>query len=153
MKEIRNLTKEAVLISEDSSFRDAIELMVKKQTNSLLVVDGEGRLIGEVNVSDLLDAIVPLDVDGDHIDAILGTEAAFGKAAKEAEDKAVSEFMQVDIQSVFVDDTLLTIAATAIAHQTAHIPIVDHENHPLGVISRRALKHILAKYLGIKDSN
>lgn len=152
MKEIRDLTKEAVLISEDSSFREAIELMVKKQTNSLLVVDGEGKLIGEVNVSDLLDAVIPLDVDGDHIDAILGTEAAFEKAAKEAEDKAVSEFMQVDIQSVFVDDTLLTIAATAIAHQTAHIPIVDHENRPLGVISRRALKHILAKFLGIKDS-
>lgn len=152
MKEIRDLTKEAVLISEDSSFREAIELMVKKQTNSLLVVDEEGKLIGEVNVSDLLDAVIPLDVDGDHIDAILGTEAAFEKAAKEAEDKAVSEFMQVDIQSVFVDDTLLTIAATAIAHQTAHIPIVDHENRPLGVISRRALKHILAKFLGIKDS-
>jgi CBS domain-containing protein len=48
---------------------------------------------------------------------------------------------------------LITIAGTAIAHQTAHIPIVDHDNHPIGVISRRGLKHILAKYLGIKDAS
>ncbi len=151
--EIRDLTKEAVLISEDSSFRDAIALMVSKKTNSLLVIDEDGKLSGEVNVSDLLNAIVPEYGDPDNIMENLGTEKGFGDAVKDATDKPVADFMTVDVQPVHVDDTLLTIASTAIANETQHIPIVDNENRPIGVISRRGLKHILAKYLGIKDSN
>ena len=151
--EIRDLTKEAVLISEDSTFRDAIALMVSKQTNSLLVINEDGELTGEVNVSDLLNAIVPEYGEPDTILEELGTEKGFGDAVKNATDKKVSDFMSVDIQAVHVDDSLLTIASTAIAHETQHIPIVDHDNHPIGIISRRGLKHILAKYLGIKDAN
>ena len=150
--EIRDLAKEAVIISEDSTYHDAIALMVAKQTNSLLVINDDGELTGEVNVSDLLDAIVPMDIDADSIETKLGTEESFAKAVKYASDKEVRDFMTIDIQPVRVDDSLITIAATAIAHQTAHIPIVDHDNHPIGIISRRGLKHILAQYLGIADS-
>ncbi len=151
--EIRDLTKEAVLISEDATFREAIALMVKKQTNSLLVVGENGILTGEVDVSDLLDAIVPTNLDGDHVLSRLGTEELFEMAVKDAEEKGVRDFMNTDFQSVYADDSLITIAGIAIAHQTAHIPVVDHDERPIGVISRRGLKHILAKYLGIKDTH
>jgi len=150
--EIRKLAKEAVLVNEDATFREAIELMIRRQTNSLLVVNEEGVLTGEVKVSDLLDAIVPLEIDADAVLTDLGTEEGFAKAVKDTEAMEVRDFMSVDIQPIYVDDTLISIAGTAISHQTAHIPIVDHDNHPIGIISRRGLKHILAKYLGIKDS-
>ena len=149
---MRDITKEAILIAEDASFHDAIALMMKKHTNSLLVVGEGGVLTGEVNVSDLLDAIVPMDLDGDHVAKQLGNEELFEMAVKDASDIEVRDFMNTDFQSVHANDSLLTIAATAIAHQTAHIPVVDHEDRPIGVISRRGLKHILAKYLGIKDT-
>lgn len=149
--EIRDLTKEAVLINENSTFRDTIALMVSKQTNSLLVVNDDGLLVGEVKVSDLLDAIVPMNLDPEDVDKTLGDEEAFRKAVRDASDTEVRDFMTIDIQPVHVDDSLIRIAGTAIAHRTAHIPIVDHDDHPIGVISRRGLKHILAGYLGIKD--
>ena len=149
--EIRDITREAVLISENATFREAITLMVNKGTNSLLVVGESGVLVGEVNVSDLLDAIVPTNLDGDHVITRLGSEELFEMAVQDASDIAVCDFMNTDIQSVHADDSLITIAGTAIAHQTAHIPIVDHEDKPIGVISRQGLKHILAKYLNIKD--
>ena len=151
--EIRDLTKEAVLISEDATFREAIALMMKKQTNSLLVVGENGTLTGEVDVPDLLDAIVPTNLDGDHVLSRLGTEELFEIAVKDAEGKEVRDFMNTDFQSVYADDSLITIAGIAIAHQTAHIPVVDHDDRPIGVISRRGLKHILAKYLGIRDAH
>lgn len=149
--EIRDLAKEAVVISEDSTFHDAIALMVSKQTNALLVVDEDGRLSGEVGVSDLLGATVPEDVDPDDVLENLSTEEGFGSAVRAASEKEVRDFMTVDIQPVHVDDSLLAIAGTAIAHGTQHIPIVDHDERPIGVISRRGLKHILAQYLGIRD--
>lgn len=149
---ITDIIKDAVVINQESTFYDAVELMVKKQTNSLLVTDDDGILMGEIKVSDLLDAIVPEYLDGDSIAANFATEEMFDEAVKNATLKPVSEFMTVDIQPVHVDDSLMSIAATAIAHQTAHIAIVDHDNIPIGVVSRRGLKHILAKYLNIQDS-
>jgi CBS domain-containing protein len=150
--EMRDLTKEAVLISENATFRDAITLMVKQQTNSLLVIGEDGKLTGEVNVSDLLDAIVPKNLDGDSALESFGTEESFKEAVKNAGDVEVSDFMNTGYASVHTSDSLIDIAGTAIAHQTEHIPVVDNDERPLGVISRRGLKHILAKYLGIKDS-
>ena len=150
--DIKKLAKEAVVINENGTFREAIEIMVKNQTNSLLVVDTDGILVGEIKVSELLDAIVPESFDGDMVEKMLGTEEKFAEAVINAEDRGVKDFMSYDIQTVHAEDELITIAGTAIAHDTAHIPIVDQDNRPIGIISRRGLKHILAKYLGIKDS-
>ena len=141
-----------MLISKDATFRDAINLMISKKTNSLLVVDDEGKLCGEIAVSDLLNAIVPEYSDPDAIVDGLGTEKGFQAAVKGAENSLVFDFMSMDVEAVHVDDTLLTIASTALTHGTMHIPIVDHDNRPIGVISRRGIKQILAKYLGIKET-
>ncbi len=150
--EIRDLAKEAVVITEDATFHDAISLMVMKQTNSLLVVDDDGRLSGEIGMSDLLNAIVPEYIDPEEMLGKLNTEEGFAEAINNASGKEVRDFMTVDIQPIHVDDTLLAISSTAIAYGTQHIPIVDHDSRPIGVISRRGLKHILAKHLGIPDS-
>lgn len=150
--EIRQFAKEAVLIPENASLREAVEIMVRKQTNSLLVTNESGALVGVVNVSDLFDAIVPRYLDADRIENSLKDDAAFRTAVQNAEDTLVNEFMNTDFEAVHTDDSLLTIASTAIAHQTAHLPVVDHDDRPIGFISRRGLKHILAKYLNIKDN-
>ncbi len=150
--EIRDLAKEAVIIPEDATFRDAIALMVSKQTNSLLVINEDGGLVGEVNVSDLLDATVPEYFDGDTVTEGFASDEAFREAVENAALKPVKDFMTTDIEPVHIGDSLLTIAATAIAHKTAHIPVVDLDDRPIGFISRRGLKHILAQYLDIADS-
>jgi CBS domain-containing protein len=149
--EIRDLAKEAVIISEDSTFRDALSLMMHRQTNSLIVVDDDGKLSGEIGVSDLLNAIIPDYLEPDKVLEELATEEGFGKAVQDAEGREVRDFMSVDVEPVNVDDNLLAIAGTAIAHGSQHIPVIDHEGRPIGVISRRGLKHILASYIGIKE--
>lgn len=149
--ELRDITKEAVTIGEDASFKEALSLMVSKQTNSLLVVNDEGKLSGEVGVSGLLDAIVPEYLDGDGIAAHFATEDMFKDAVEDAADMPVREFMTVEVNAVRADEGLMSVAATAIAQGRASVPVVDHDNRPVGVISRRGLKHILAKYLHIED--
>ncbi len=149
--EIRDLAKEAVVVSEDTTFRDAISLMVSKETNNILVVDEDGRLSGEISVSDLMNGIIPDYLEPDKVLEELSTEDGFARAVKTAGDKLVSDFMSVDFEAVHVEDNLLAIAGIAIAHSTESIPVVDQDDHPIGVISRKGLKHILAEYLGIKS--
>jgi len=147
--EAKEITKEAVLISEIDSFSDALKKMVSEKTNTLLVVDEEGRLSGEVSVTDLLDAVVPEYLDGDSIMENFMSEETFQQAVLGAADKPVELFMNRDFTAVNLSDGLLPIAANAIAHQRARIPVVDVDNRPIGIISRQGLKHILARFLGV----
>ena len=150
--EVKDIVKEAVIIGQDASFKEAVSKMISEQTNTLLVTDEEGKLVGEVSVSDLLDAIVPEYLDGDNIAAHFATEEMFEEAVKDATEQQVEFFMNHDFSAVEMTDGLMTVAATAIGHQRARIPVVDSEGRPIGIISRQGLKHIIAKTLGIKDS-
>lgn len=150
--EVKDILKPAVTVTESASFREALSAMISGKTNSLLVVDNDGKLVGEVSVADLLDAIVPEYLDGDSIAAHFATEEMFEEAVRDTEEKQVEFFMSRDFSTVEMDDGLMAVAATAIAHQRARIPVVDADGRPVGVISRQGLKHIIAQFLGIKDS-
>ncbi|MFT5036494.1 MAG: putative transcriptional regulator [Candidatus Azotimanducaceae bacterium] len=150
--EVKDILKEAVTISEEASFTQAIGAMIEKQTNTLLVTDTDGLLVGVVSVADLLDAIVPEYLDGDSIAAHFATEDMFKEAVKDTQEKQVQFFMSHDFSTVEMDDGLMAVAATAIAHQRGRIPVVDTDGRPVGIISRQGLKHIIGNFLGIKDS-
>jgi len=149
--DVKDITKDAVLISEEATFTDALRKMITEQTNTLLVVDTDGALCGEVGVTDLLDAIVPEHLDGDSIETNFATTEMFQEAVKNAAEKPVHHFMSRDFTAVDLRDGLMAVTATAIGHQRARIPVVDSENRPIGIISRRGLKQILGQFLGIDD--
>jgi CBS domain-containing protein len=150
--EVKDIVKDAVVINEETTFREALSAMLNGKTNTLLVVDEDGKLSGEITVADLLDAIVPDYLDGDTIAANFATPEMFEEAVKNAESQEVRFFMSQDYNAVELDDGLMTVATTAIAHQRARIPVVDKEDRPVGIISRQGLKHILAEFLGIEDT-
>ena len=149
--ELKDVTKEAAIIDLGATFEDAVRKMIKEQANALIVVDDEGKFAGEVNVSDLFEAIVPEYLDGDTVLTHFQDEAAFVKAVKEASEKPVEDFISRDAEPVVITDSIMNVAAVAIAHQHSRIPVVDHSDRPIGVISRRGLKQIIGNYLGITE--
>ena len=149
--EVADIIKEAHIIGEESTFAEALTKMIRSQTNTLLVVDEEGKLTGELSVADFLDAVVPMDVDGDDVLEHFASEDQFEAAIKEARDTPVSLFMSYDFDTVGIHDGLFEVAATAVSRQRARIPVIDKEGRPVGIISRQGLKHILGDFLNIKD--
>lgn len=147
----KKIMKPAAVIGEQDSFFDAVQKMITEQTNSLLVIGENGQLVGEISVTDLLDAIVPEYLDGDSIAAHFASEAMFEEAIQDTRNKEVRYFMDSNIAPVTEDEGMMAIAAAAIAGQKARIPVVDQEGRPLGIISRRGLKHIIAHSLGIEE--
>jgi len=145
--ELKDITKEAVIISENGTFGEALDLMLNKHTNTLLVANDDGVLVGEVSVSDLFEGMIPLAEDGDAALAHFQSEENFKQAVHAAKEKPVFEFMSADFHAITPGDDLVSIAAIAVGHNRARMPIVDHENHPIGMVSRQGLKQILGKYL------
>jgi CBS domain-containing protein len=147
MNRLETIIKKAVIIPEATTFAEALHTMNTGHTNTLLVVDESGKLCGEVSVSDLFDAIIPTNTSGDQAFAQLEDEAAFKAAVHAAKDTAVAEFMSTDFDTVTPDGSLLEVAAVAIGQGRARIAVVDHDNRPVGIISRSGLKQLLEAYL------
>ncbi len=150
--EVKDITKPAITINENATFEDTVRTMVAKQTNSLLVVDDDGVLVGEVGMSDILDAIVPEYLDGDSINTHFTDAETFNQAISDARGELVKDFMSMSVDTAEAKDSLVTIAAIAIASGRTHIPVVDIDGKPIGIISRRGVKHIVAHALNIPDN-
>ena len=145
--ELKEIIKDAVVVSDATTFGEALEAMLTQHTNTLLVADEDGKLAGAVSVSDLFDAVIPPNTDGDKALAQFADEAHFKAAVHAATETPISEFMSPDIDSVTPDDSFLQVAAIAIAQGSARIAVVDHSHRPVGIISRQGLKQILGKFL------
>ena len=145
--QVKDIVKPAVIISETDTFASALKAMTTQQTNTLLVTDQEGELSGEVTVTDLLDAIVPNTLNGNQVIKHFSTDDGFVESVKVVKDMPVAEFMSRDYSALTLNDNLMSIVATAIAHERARIPVVDRDNRPIGIISRQGLKQILAKFM------
>jgi len=78
------------------------------------------------------------------------TSEAFIASIEIVKDLPVSEFMSRDYSALTLNDNLMSIAATAIAHERARIPVVDIDNRPIGIISRQGLKQILGRFMDMK---
>lgn len=144
---VKDIVKPAVVISEIDTFESALKIMNTQQTNTLLVTDENGELSGEVTVVDLLNAVVPDTLNGSQVMEHFTTDEAFIASIEVAKELPVSEFMSRDYTALTLNDNLMSIAATAIAHERARIPVVDIDNRPIGIISRQGLKQILDKFM------
>lgn len=150
--EVKDIIKEAVTIGEDATFKEAVTLMIKGKTNSLLVTNEDGVLVGEITVSDLLEGIVPDYLSGDSVAAHFATNEMFDDAVQDTAGKEVRYFMTTDLAPIKQDEGAMAVAANAIAHQRVRIPVVDDNQKPIGIISRRGLKHIIGDALNIPDN-
>jgi predicted transcriptional regulator len=148
--QVKDIVKPAVVINESDTFADALKAMMTQHTNTLLVVDENDKLSGEVTVTDLLGAIVPDTLNGNEVLSHFSTDDAFIASIKVAKDLPVSEFMSYDYSALTLKDNLMSIIATAITNERARIPVVDYEDHPIGIISRQGLKQILDKFISTK---
>lgn len=148
--QVKDIVKPAVIINETDTFADALKAMMTQHTNTLLVVDEDGKLSGEVTVTDLLSAIVPDTLNGNEVVEHFSTDNAFIASIEVVKDLPVSEFMSYDYSPLTLKDNLMSIIATAIANERARIPVVDEDEHPIGIISRQGLRQILDKFMHAK---
>ena len=150
-----SIMRPAAVVDEETAIRDALIRMNKEKCNELLVVDADGMLVGEVSINDLLGAVIPADIESEDgiEDALtaLGNEDVFKKALQDAAERSISECASYAVESVRADARLIDVAATAMAMGQARIPVVDHDNRPVGIISRQGLRHILSLYLGVQE--
>jgi CBS domain-containing protein len=124
-------------VSHSTSIADAAKMFAGKHIGSLPVVDGQGRLVGLLQLRDLLELVLP-----DFLDLLDNFDFApdFGAVEEripsaEVLARPVNTIMQSPI-SVEMDSGLLRAFSLLHKHQLHDLPVVDDDNILVGIASR-----------------
>ncbi|WP_337845092.1 CBS domain-containing protein [Thermus sp.] len=145
MKAKDAMTSPAVAVPLGTSLREAAEIMLQKRIGSLLVVDGEGRVIGIVTESDFLkEKAIPFSTFRAPLllGRFLGKDSV-EKLLAEAHTVRVEEIMTSPVHTVTPETPLGEALRLMLDYDINHVPVVDGEGRPLGILTRFDLLRFL----------
>ncbi|MEZ6142700.1 MAG: CBS domain-containing protein [Zavarzinella sp.] len=115
--------REPVIVHEDALLGIALDRMVAEKVGAVLVTDSEGKLAGIVTERDFLIKVVGKLLDYNRL--------------------PLRHFMQPAPETVTMNDTVALALRKMDVGNYRHLPVVDEENRPLGLLTARdAVRHI-----------
>lgn len=110
----RLMSSDLVTVQPGTSVQDAAELLMDKKIGSLVVVDDSGHLEGILTSTDFVRIV----------------------AENQPKDRSsVSEYMTSEVVTTSVQDSIQEAADYLITYDIHHLPVVDEEDHVIGMLS------------------
>jgi predicted transcriptional regulator len=134
---------EFTTISPMSNIAKAVKRMVEKKTNSLIVVDDDGRPVGTLSSYTLVRHVVPAYLKDDPMFSQYGREAVFVKYAERMKDKKVMDLMHPDFHLLSENDSIIEAASYSIMAERRISPVVDADGKVIGILTRTCIKNAL----------
>ena len=113
------MTAPAVTVTPDATFKEIVDLMLRRGISALPVVDDDGALLGMISEADLIGRPA-------HGGRRRGTQTAAG-------------IMSAPAECVHLDDTARDVARRMLECHRKHFPVLDRTRRPVGMVSRRDL--------------
>ena len=131
------MTHNVVTVPKDASLIKAIQLMELYGLMALPVVDQDNCVCGILSMSDLVALIYELQCDISALPYVSKPvrETLIGVLAEDNEVVKVNHAMTCDVDTVCVHDNLADAARLLIKNDCHHLPVVDAEGKPVGIIS------------------
>ncbi|GGL64630.1 CBS domain-containing protein [Halocalculus aciditolerans] len=110
----RLMSSEVTTVEPDTLVEDAARTMLDNGIGSVVVVDGDGRLEGILTTTDFVRIV----------------------AERQPKDQTpVSEYMTTGVRTAKAGDSITEAAETMLDVGIHHLPVVDDENHVIGIIT------------------
>ena len=138
-----------ITIRPESTFREAIERMLREKTNGLVVMDEQQKLVGILSSWDIIAYIVPDYLEKDKHLAAFEDGGVFAKRIHELADEPVRVFMTDAVHSVKPHSTIMEAATTLSEHNIRQLPVTDENDHVIGYLNRTDIKKIIGDVLGM----
>jgi len=142
--------RDAIKVSQWSTFKEALQIMADKNCNSLLVVDSEDKLVWGIDIVTLTKAAIPEYLWNEKNLAHFTTDSLFDECLQDVQDKELKDFMMPFTKVIKVNTSMMEAAIIVTEWRQTKIPVLDENGIPVGVFTRSSLKKMLASELGIK---
>ncbi|WP_105317930.1 CBS domain-containing protein [Thermus tenuipuniceus] len=149
MKAKDAMTSPAVGVSPEATLEEVARLMLERRIGSVLVVDEAGRLVGIVTESDFLkERGIPFSTF--RAPMLLGRflgKDGLEQVVAEARRTKAKEIMSSPVHAVGLEEPLARVLELMLDYDINHVPVVDAEERPLGIITRFDLLRLLKPHL------
>lgn len=136
-------------ILPSATVREAVEKMVAKGTNGLVVVDAENKPVGILSTWDIIRYLVPEYLEKDKHLASFEPESLFMERALQSQNDAVEKFMSSPVHTCKETHSIMEVATLLSEFNIRQLPIVNDDGVVVGYISRTNVKKAIADVLGI----
>ena len=137
------------LIQSNKTFFDALSDMICNNTNTLLVVDDKGVLVGKLETFDLIKVVVPDYLEDDLVAAHFADENLFRDDVSVSKNILVRDFMETSPKTLSPDSPLMEAATLALQSNQARLPVIDEDGRPVGILTRTEIKKVIGMYAGV----
>lgn len=135
------MTTDLVTLAPDTSVEDAVALLTEHGISGAPVVDGDGRLVGVLDDSDLivaearLHAPTVVEILGAYF-ALPGERHRFDEEVRHALGGTVGELMDDDPPTVGLEATVEDVATLIVDRHVSRVPVVDDTRRVAGIVTR-----------------
>lgn len=139
LKAVDIMTKEVKTVTEETSVRDLARILTENRIGSVPVVDADGKLIGIVTESDLIEQDknfhIPTVISLFDWIIYLESEKKFEKELKRMTARTVGEIYTKDVLTIKPSTPVSEIADTMSNRRIHALPVVD-EGKLVGIVAR-----------------
>lgn len=129
-------------LAPESTVAEAMSMMIQREVNHIPLCRPDGRFVGLISSNAVLRALVPASARVEHgVEDLNFAGDAMPMLLDHMRDNArrpVKELADADVVPVRPDTPLLE-AALRLSRTTAPLPVVDEDDHLVGMMSRRML--------------
>jgi len=120
-----------IAVVAETSLANTIFQMRLHNIGSILVTDAQGKLIGILSDRDVLDRIVC--------------------RVEDLTSATVGQFMTPNPSTLSMDEPIAHVLHLMALHHFRHVPIVDAEGHPVGIISSRDIVDFIKRHISDEE--
>lgn len=131
------LSRDTVTLDANDTIHEALALMGENRVTALPVVDRQERCIGILSATDLVDLTRDTEEDLRDLDFVDLTSKRFliDKLAHSLGNEKVQSFMSESVVTVGMETLIGKAAQEMLRNQVHHLPVVDHNERLIGIIS------------------
>lgn len=131
------MCRKTVSVSPHETVQEALSLMEYNRVAALPVVDEQGKVVGMMTATDLIDLCRKMDDELHQLGGLseLSRDWLINKFSIEGEGRQVQEVMSSPVATVGPDTPLEIVVGELLRNQVHRLPVVDGESRLEGVIS------------------
>ena len=131
------MTSDVVTLEAGGTIHEALVLMGENRVSAIPVVDREGRCVGILSTTDLVDMTRDVDDDLYQIDLVDPTSRRFllDRLAHSMGNEKIDSFMSETLTTVSPDSTLANATRKILKAGIHHLPVIDDEDRLVGIVS------------------
>lgn len=131
------MSKNTVSVNQNASYIEVWNLLFKKHTHAVPVIDNDDKMVGIISTEDLLTKLYPSysDTMGEFL-----SESSFEDLEDKIDDiknLKAKDIMRKEVHCSYPDDPILKAFSKMVVRRIRQLPVIDENGKLLGVLSKR----------------